>query len=70
MNQFTTISALFDQLIAEEELEQCLKTHGYEDVARKFRVRDLIVFLFAAALEKWKGYRDAVIRWVLPIFFL
>ena len=58
MNQFTTISALFDQLIAEEELEQCLKTYGYEDVARKFRVRDLIDFLFAAALGKWEGYRD------------
>ncbi|AJD92897.1 hypothetical protein JMA_35800 [Jeotgalibacillus malaysiensis] len=58
MNQFSTISALFDHLISTDSFRSLLEKHNYTDVSRKFSVRDLIDFLMAAALEKWDGYRD------------
>jgi len=58
INQFSSVSTLFNQLISENELLSIAETHQYVDEVRKFGVRQLIDFLLAAALEKWSCYRD------------
>ena len=58
MKQFNTISKLLSTLISPEELMGLLEKHDYVDVARKFKVEDLLNFFVAAALEKWAGFRD------------
>ncbi|MBE1556119.1 IS4 family transposase [Sporosarcina limicola] len=58
MKQFSTISKLLSTLISPEELMELVEKHHYEDVARKFHVKDLLDFFVAAALEKWAGFRD------------
>ena len=35
-----------------------VEKHNYIDVARTFKVENLLNFFIAAALEKWAGYRD------------
>lgn len=62
MNQFSTISALFDHLISTDEFQSLLEKHDYVEVSRKFSARDLIDFLMAASLERWDGFRDGADR--------
>ncbi|MEK5037525.1 hypothetical protein [Sporosarcina sp. FSL K6-3457] len=35
-----------------------LEKHNYKEIARKFKVEDLLDFFVAAAPEKWAGFRD------------
>lgn len=58
MKQFNTISKLLSTLISPEELMAIVEKHNYTDVARKFKVENLLDFFMAATLEKWAGYRD------------
>ena len=58
MKQFNTISKLLTTLISPEELMAIVEKHNYIDVARTFKVENLLDFFIAAALEKWAGYRD------------
>lgn len=55
MKQFNTISKLLSTLISPEELKALLEKHNYIDVARNFKVEDLLDFFMAAALEKVGG---------------
>ena len=58
MKQFNTISKLLATLISPEELKELLEKHHYIDVARNFKVEDLLDFFMASALEKWTGFRE------------
>lgn len=58
MKEFNTITKLLSTLISLEELLSLLEKHNYVDVARKFKVEDLLDFFVASALEKWAGFRD------------
>ncbi|MBE1553956.1 hypothetical protein H4683_001031 [Filibacter limicola] len=84
MKQFSTISKLLSTLISPEELMELVEKHNYVDVARKFKVEDLLDFFVAAALEKWAGFRDGTevmgvsaediadmykVRWAIEYFF-
>ena len=60
MKQFNTISTLLTTLISPEELMAIVEKHNYIDVARTFKVENLLDFFIAAALEKWAGYRDGL----------
>lgn len=57
MKQFNIISKLLSILISEEELMTIVEKHNYVDVARTFKVENLLDFFIAAAIEKWDGYR-------------
>lgn len=58
MKEFNTITKLLSTLISPEELAELLEKHNYVDVARKFKVEDLLNFFVASALEKWAGFRE------------
>ncbi|WP_026293612.1 DUF4372 domain-containing protein, partial [Saccharibacillus kuerlensis] len=59
MTKSTTFSSVLQTVFPREQIEELLAEIGYVDVARKFTGYDLFLFLAEAALQQWKGYRDA-----------
>ncbi|NQX49910.1 IS4 family transposase [Paenibacillus tritici] len=62
MKKSTSISNILQLLIPEEQIKPILKELKYVDVARKFTVYDLFLFLAEAAFQQWDGYRDGAQR--------
>lgn len=65
MKKSTSLSNILQSVIPEEKVLPYLKELGYIDVARKFTVYDLFLFLSEAAFQQWKGYRDGAQRMAL-----
>lgn len=59
MSKSTSLPHLLQSVISREELAELLAEVEYVDVARKFTVYDLLLFLAEAAHQQWSGYRDA-----------
>lgn len=62
MKKSTSISTVLQLLIPEEKIRPILEELKYVDVARKFTVYDLFLFLAEAAFQQWDGYRDGAQR--------
>ncbi|WNS41140.1 IS4 family transposase [Paenibacillus sp. MMS20-IR301] len=62
MKKSTSISHILQLVIPEEDMRPILEELQYTDVARKFTVYDLFLFLAEAAFQQWDGYRDGAQR--------
>lgn len=58
MKKSTSLSNVLQLLIPKEKMVPLLQELGYVDVARKFTVYDLFLFLAEASFQQWAGYRD------------
>ncbi|KHL96946.1 hypothetical protein QW71_04890 [Paenibacillus sp. IHB B 3415] len=58
MKKSTSLSNILQLMIPEEKIRPILEELKYIDVARKFTVYDLLLFLGEAAFQQWDGYRD------------
>ncbi|AIQ67656.1 IS4 family transposase [Paenibacillus graminis] len=58
MKKSTSLSNILQSVIPPERMKPILEELGYIDVARKFTVYDLFLFLSEAAFQQWRGYRD------------
>lgn len=58
MKKSTSLSNILQTVIPKEQILPILEKLGYIDVARKFTVYDLFLFLAEAAFQQWGGYRD------------
>lgn len=65
MKKSTSLSNILQLVISEEKILSILKELNYIDVARKFTVYDLFLFLGEAAFQQWGGYRDGEQRMAL-----
>jgi hypothetical protein len=65
MKKSTSLSNILQLVIPQEEVLHLLKELNYIDVARKFTVYDLFLFLGEAAFQQWDGYRDGEQRMAL-----
>ncbi len=61
MKHFITVSSLVNHLISESELQGIFQKHGYEDLARKCGVRELIDFLLRLPSKSGQGSVRALI---------
>ncbi|MFD1179722.1 IS4/IS5 family transposase, partial [Paenibacillus puldeungensis] len=59
MKKSTSLSNILQSVISKERMLPLLGELEYVDVARKFTVYDLFLFLAEAAFHQWNGYRDA-----------
>lgn len=62
MRKSTSISNILQSVIPKEKILPYLQELNYVDVARKFTVYDLFLFLAEASFHQWKGYRDGEAR--------
>jgi hypothetical protein len=65
MKKSTSLSNILQLVIPEEKMLPFLEELKYIDVARKFTVYDLFLFLAEAAFQQWEGYRDGEQRMAL-----
>ncbi len=62
MKKSTSLLNILQLVIPEEKIRPILEDLNYIDVARKFTVYDLFLFLGEAAFRQWDGYRDGAQR--------
>ncbi|MGG1556495.1 IS4 family transposase [Paenibacillus ferrarius] len=58
MDKSTVLSTILQRVIPKETIDFFMGELAVVDVARKFTVYDLFLFLSEAAFQQWKGYRD------------
>lgn len=58
MKKSTSLSNVLQSVIPPERISPILEELNYVDVARKFTVYNLFLFLSEAAFQQWDGYRD------------
>ncbi|MWC31404.1 IS4 family transposase [Paenibacillus sp. MMS18-CY102] len=58
MKNSTSLSTILQLMMPNETIVPLMQELGYVDVARKFTVYDLFLFLAEAAFQQWGGYRD------------
>lgn len=59
MNKSTSLSTILQRVIPKETVLSLMGELDVIDVARKFTVYDLFLFLSEAAFQQWSGYRDS-----------
>lgn len=59
MKKSTSLSHILQRVIPEEKILPILTELDYIDVARKFTVYSLFLFLAEASIQQWDGYREA-----------
>lgn len=59
MKKSTSLSHILQKVIPEEKILLLLNELNYKDVARKFTVYSLFLFLAEASFQQWEGYREA-----------
>jgi hypothetical protein len=62
MRKSTSISNILQSVIPKVKILPFLQELKYVDVARKFTVYDLFLFLAKASFQQWEGYRDGEAR--------
>ncbi|AIQ31513.1 hypothetical protein P40081_27680 [Paenibacillus sp. FSL P4-0081] len=63
MKKSTSLSNILQLVIPEEKVRSLLEELNYIDVARKFTVYDLFLFLSEAAFQQWRGIGTENSEW-------
>ncbi|WP_391559267.1 IS4 family transposase [Robertmurraya sp.] len=59
MSQTSTLLRALQQVISEKEVYEMAEKYGYQEIARKFTVYELLKYWVTAAVEEWNGFRDS-----------